>query len=368
MMTHRWMAHTAIELHRRWRARAGAAVMIAAALPATLHATDFDTRLQAAFTELQQSGLSVIVGVTHNNAPAVIREFGAASTDGIPPGTTQVDINSVTKTVTGAMTLKLVEQGRVRLTDTLGQIFTGVPADKAGITVHQLLTHSAGFVESVGDDAEPLTKQQFLQRAFASTLRSRPGRRYHYSNVGFSVLAAVIEQRSGKPYDRYLRENVLVGLTMPDTGYMSVYQDGRSLRSPQGETIMTASWGGHAPYWNLIGNGGMISSVSDFIRFRKAFVAGQIVRPDLVQLAQTKHIAETPARTSYYGYGLVVQDHPELGRIYWHDGGNDIFSAIWMDLAAKGDLIFTAAADTDVGGATTALAVLISHLYGVQLQ
>ena len=129
-----------------------------------------------------------------------------------------------------------------------------------------------------------------------------------------------------------------------------------------------ASWGGHAPYWNLIGNGGMISSVTDFIAFRKAFVAGQIVPPQLVQLAQTKHIAETPARTSYYGYGLVVQDHPELGRIYWHDGGNDIFSAIWMDLDAKGDLIFTAAADTEAGGATTALAVLISHLYGVALK
>ena len=368
MMIHESTQHGVLSVIRRWRTCAAMALATAAWLPVTLHASDFDARLQAAFADLQQSGLSVIVGVRHNQAPAVVREFGAAASDGIPPGTTQVDINSVTKTVTGAMTLKLVQQGRVRLTDTLGQIFSGVPADKAGVTVHQLLTHSAGFVESVGDDAEPLQKQQFLQRAFASTLRSRPGKRYHYSNVGFSVLAAIIEQRSGKSYDDYLRQDVLAGLSLPDTGYMSVYQDARSLRSPEAETIMTASWGGHAPYWNLIGNGGMISSVTDFIAFRKAFVAGQIVPPQLVQLAQTKHIAETPARTSYYGYGLVVQDHPELGRIYWHDGGNDIFSAIWMDLDAKGDLIFTAAADTEAGGATTALAVLISHLYGVALK
>lgn len=327
----------------------------------------FDERLQAAFAELRTKKISSLAGVAHRSRPIVIGEFGAATQDGIPAGTTQVDINSITKTVTGAMTLKLVEQGRVRLNERLADIFPDVPADKAGITVRHLLTHAAGFVESIGSDEERLSKRDFLRRAFQSPLRTTPGAIYHYSNVGFAVLAAIIEERSGKSYDQYLRQDVIAGLGLNNTGYMSVYDDARSLRTHRGQTIMTASWGGHEPYWNLIGNGGLISTVKDFIRFRQAFVAGEIVGPELVRDAQRKHIAENPEGTSHYGYGLVVLDHEELGRIYWHDGGNDVFSAIWFDLVDQGDIIFTAAADSRAGGATDVLKVLIKHLYGVEL-
>jgi CubicO group peptidase (beta-lactamase class C family) len=327
----------------------------------------FDERLEAAFAELRQRNISSVVGIAHHNRPIVVREFGAAKDDGIAARATQVDINSITKTVTGAMTLKLVEQGRVRLDERLADIFTSVPSDKAGITVRQLLTHTAGFKEAVGSDEERLSKRDFLLRAFRSTLESAPGVEYHYSNVGFSVLAAIIEERSGKSYDQYLQQDVLAGLDLSSTGYMSVYDDARSLRSRRGETIMTASWGGHEPYWNLIGNGGLISTVEDFIRFRQAFKSGDIVGPELVRDAQRKHVAEDEAGTSFYGYGLVVQDIPQLGRAYWHDGGNDIFSAFWIDFVEQGDILFTAAADTRAGGATDAFRVLVRHLYGVEL-
>jgi CubicO group peptidase (beta-lactamase class C family) len=327
----------------------------------------FDERLEAAFAELQRKKISTIVGVAHRNRPIVVREFGAAIDDGIPAGVTQVDVNSITKTVTGAMTLKLVAQGKVSLDERLADIFPTVPADKAGITVRHLLTHAAGFVESVGDDEERLSKQDFLLRAFGSPLLSVPGEEYHYSNVGFSVLATIIEERSGKSYDNYLQQDVLANVGLRSTGYMSVYDDARSLWSRRGDTIMTASWGGHEPYWNLIGNGGLISTVEDFIRFRQAFKAGEIVGPELVRDAQRKHIAENEEGMSFYGYGLVVQDFPQLGRIYWHDGGNDIFSAIWFDLIQQGDILLTAAADSRAGDATDALRVLVRHLYGVEL-
>jgi CubicO group peptidase (beta-lactamase class C family) len=346
-----------------------ASLQAADAAPAveTASATGFDERLEAAFAELRQKKISSVIGIAHHNRPIIVREFGAAKDDGIAASVTQVDVNSITKTVTGAMTLKLVEQGRVRLDERLADIFPAVPADKAGITVRHLLTHAAGFTESVGSDEERLNKHDFLQRAFRSTLESPPGAEYHYSNVGYSVLAAIIEERSGKSYDNYLQQDVIASIGLRNTGYMSVYDDARSLRSRSGQTIIAASWGGHAPFWNLIGNGGLISTVEDFIRFRQAFKAGEIVGPDLVRDAQRKHIAESEARTSFYGYGLVVQDLPELGRTYWHDGGNDIFSAIWFDLVEQGDILFTAAADSRAGDATDVLRVLVRHLYGVEL-
>jgi CubicO group peptidase (beta-lactamase class C family) len=329
-------------------------------------------RLVAAFAELEQSGVAAIVAISQDGGPIVIREFGALQDDGIPAGSTQVDIGSITKTVTAVMVLKLVAQGGVQLDETLSEIFPDVPADKAKVTVHHLLTHAAGFVDSVGDDAEPLGREAFLDRAFATPLVSAPGERYNYSNVGFAILAAIIEERSGRSYDDYLQEDVLGGTGLENTGYMSVYDDARSLRAvgtqdfPQsdGQSIMEASWGGHAPFWNLIGNGGLVSTAEEFIRFRQLVTAGRIIPAELVAQSQVKHIPEDEAGTSYYGYGLVVQDDSGVGRIYWHDGGNGIFSAEWVDFANQGDIIFVAAADSAAGDAFSATPVMFDHLYG----
>jgi CubicO group peptidase (beta-lactamase class C family) len=324
----------------------------------------FYSLLEAGFAEMRNINISAVVGISNGGGPVTSGDLGAAASDRVPPERTQVDINSITKTVTGVAMLKLVEQGKVGLQDTLVTLFPNVPRDKAGITVHHLLTHAAGFTDSVGSDEEELTRDGFLKRAFASKLRSSPGKKYRYSNVGFSVLAAIIELKSGKSYEQFLREDVLAGTGFNDMGYMGVYDESRSLRSQQGDPIKVASWGGHEPYWNLIGNGGLISTPADFIRFRQLVSAGKIISPELVQLSQQKHIAED-SDDSHYGYGLVVWDRPGIGRIYWHDGGNDIFSAMWADCPDKGDLLFTAAADAKAGNAIDLMLVFQKHLYGV---
>ena len=328
------------------------------------NAVPFEDRLQAAFAELERSGVTALLAVSHQGGPVVIREFGAAKSDGVPAGRTQVDVNSVTKTFTGVAFLKLAAQGKVKFDERLGDIFPNVPQDKAGITVHQLLIHSAGLVESVGPDPEQLSRDEFLQHTFASRLSSAPGKKYRYSNAGFSVLAAILELRSGKTYESYLREDVLQGLGLQDTGYAAIYDEARSLRTEKGLPIMQASWGGHQPYWNLIGNGGLVSTAEDFIKFRQALTSGRIVPLDLVKLSQTAHVAESRFGDSYYGYGLVVQEKPKLGRFFWHDGGNGVFSAKWIDYLDQGDLIFTAAADSSHGDAVEVLSIMENHLYG----
>ena len=261
------------------------------------------------------------------------------------------------------MAARLVEQGKVRFDERLDQIFDDVPADKAGITLHQLLTHSAGLVGNVGDDAEKLAKEDFLDRVFSAELKSAPGEIYRYSNAGYGVVAAIIEERSGKSYEAFLREDVIAGLGLSNTGYMSVYDDARSMRTADGETILEASWGGHGPYWNLIGNGGLVSTVPEMIAFRKAVVSGKIVSPEMLNMVQTPHIKENEAATSFYGYGLVVQDVAGIGRVYWHDGGNDVFSAQWGDYSEQGDILFTAGADSDEGNAFRAMRILQTSLY-----
>ena len=323
--------------------------------------TPFNQRLDAALAEIEAQNLNVIIAISHHGEPIQFKEFGAPAADIIPPEQTLVDINSITKTVTGVMAAKLVQQGKVRFDETLGDIFDNVPVGKSNITLHQLLTHSAGFSESIGPDPEQLSKDEFLIRVFESSLEFTPGETYQYSNTGFGIVAAIIEARSGKSYEAYLREDVIAGLGLENTGYESIYGSDRSLKTRQGKTISQASWGNDKPYWNLIGNGGLVSTVEDMIQFRQAVVAGQVISPDMLAMVQTPHIREFEDDESFYGYGLVVEELDGIGQVYWHDGGNEVFSAQWIDYVEQGDLIFTAGTDED---AVKAIASLENHLYG----
>lgn len=325
--------------------------------------TSFEARLEAAFAELDERHMPVCVAIAHGDEPIEVRAFGALAEQSVAAESMLVDLGSVTKTITGAMAAKLVEQHKARFDETLAEFFgDAVPADKRDITLHQLLTHSAGFDEISGDDFEPIDRPTFLARAFESELLASPGETYAYSNVGYGIVAAIIETRSDKPYDEFLRVDLLDGQDL-ELGYASVYDDTRSVRSASGDTIEGASWGDPEPHWNLIGNGGLVATATDVIRFRQKLVAGELISPDLVAELQTPHIAEEEDGDSFYGYGVVVQTVPGLGQVYWHDGGNDVFSAQWTDYADQHDVIFTAGADSDEGDAFEAMLVMATQLY-----
>lgn len=103
----------------------------------------------------------MIAAIAHENRPIEVREFGTPAEDSIAAQSTLVDIGSITKLVTAVMASKLVEQGKLDFDQELAQLLGDqVPADKAGITLHQLLTHTAGFVDTVGDDFEALSKSE----------------------------------------------------------------------------------------------------------------------------------------------------------------------------------------------------------------
>ncbi|MDX8349030.1 serine hydrolase domain-containing protein [Cognatiyoonia sp. IB215446] len=258
-----------------------------------------------------------------------------------------VDLGSITKTVTAIATLHLIEEEGFSVQSTLATLLPDVPSDKAGITLHQLLTHSSGILESTGDDGEDLSRDEFLARIFAAPLDAAHGATYAYSNAGYSLLATVIEVQSGMAYEDYLidrvipQDNALIG-------YARAYDEDRALTSNriwltgfQRRPVAEASWQGAAPGWNLIGNGGLVTTAEGFLTFWAAFLNGEIVSADYVAAALTPHVDEGNG-TLFAGYGLVVEPLADGNVLYWHDGGNDIFSAEWRHFAKTGDTYFTA--------------------------
>lgn len=104
---------------------------------------------------------------------------------------TLASMGSITKAFTAAAIMKLTEQGKLSVNDSLKKFFPNVPPDKANITIHQLLTHSSGFHEFLkedGGDYEKINTEEFLKRAFSEPLSFKPGEKAVYTNVGMSIL------------------------------------------------------------------------------------------------------------------------------------------------------------------------------------
>lgn len=252
---------------------------------------------------------------------------------------TAFDIGSLTKQFTAAGIMKLNEAQKLKLDDTLEKFFSNVPEDKKTITIHQLLTHTAGFPEAIGDDYEPVTREEFVRRAMQAPLLFKPGSQYHYSNVGYSLLAAIIEIVSRQSYEVYIKERFFRHLHMNDTGYIiprwrpELLAHGY-LGDEDWGTPKDHPWDKRGPYWNLRGNGGILSTALDMYRWSRNLKSDWLLKAAFRDKLFQPYVEEIPGRGSFYGYGWVVLKTPRNTRLYTHNGGNGAFFAdlyIYMD-------------------------------------
>ncbi|GGV66062.1 serine hydrolase [Streptomyces longisporoflavus] len=257
---------------------------------------------------------------------------------------TVYDVMSITKQFTAAAILKLEMSGKLRVSDRIGEHLGAVPEDKRAITLHQLLTHTAGLPESLGDDYDPLSRRQLLTGVLKAPLRSAPGKEFRYSNAGYSLLAAIVEKASGLSYERYLAQSLFRPAGMTRTGYVlpawkreqvAVEYDrhGRAQGRP-----MDHPWAPDGPSWNLRGNGGMLSTTRDMFRWHRALTGDSV----LSETAKKKLFApqvRVPQLDGAYGYGWVVVDSDD-DRVAWHDGGNDWSLATVAEFRREGIFVF----------------------------
>lgn len=311
--------------------------------PASTVASMKQDELMPAFKAIKASGFTGLVMIQAGDSRPIMASFGEVTPTGRADADTLVDVASIAKTVTATMVMKLVEDGDLQTDVKLDEIFSNVPADKAGITIHHLLTHSSGLPEAIGPDHELISRDEFLDQLFATPLQTAPGDTYAYSNTGYSLLAAIIEEKTGQTYENILQERILKPAGVTDIGYLDAYDADRAMLNENGETIPQSSWGGNHVGWNLKGNGGLLMSPNGFLAFYKALDSGKILSDKMLMQLRTPHIIEGPGAPSHYGYGVVVEDNSQLGRFYWHNGGTSGgFSANWTAIPGKDALIFVA--------------------------
>ena len=247
-------------------------------------------------------------------------------------GDTIATIGSITKQFTGAAILSLQEDGLLSVDDPITDYFPNVPEDKQTIMLHQLLTHSSGIVDlDDGGDWDPIDRETFIQLAMDQPLAFEPGLSFAYSNAGYSLLAAIIEQVTGGSYEAFVRERLFLPAGMKDTGYkLAGWDDARvAVGYEDGErwgTVLERPFAEDGPYWVLRGNGGIHSTTADMLRWAEALTSGAVLSSESMDAYWHPHVDEGYG-DSFYAYGWVVMQGPGDKRVITHNGGNNILFA-----------------------------------------
>ncbi len=259
------------------------------------------------------------------------------------PGTVS-DIGSITKQFTGAAILKLEEDGKLSVTDPITRYFDNVPPDKAGITLHQLLSHSSGFPDPDIDDFEAVPLDEYIRRVFALPLLFVPGTGYSYANANFSLLGAIIEKLSGVSYEAFLRERLFLPNGIYETGYiLPAWGDGRLALGYEADGRRWGSFSerpqaADGPHWALRANGGIHTTLYDMLRWARALLSGRVLTPASIQKLWTPHVSEGGG--SFYGYGWSIIQAEDGTKVVTHNGGNGIYFADLAIVPETGLVVF----------------------------
>jgi CubicO group peptidase (beta-lactamase class C family)/beta-glucosidase-like glycosyl hydrolase len=195
---------------------------------------------------------------------------------------TLYDIASLTKVAgTTAAVMALVDDGRLRLDAPVQRYlpgFTGRYKDE--VVVRHLLTHTSGLPAGewlYGDARSPATA---LRQAMRASLRARPGERMEYSDHGFILLGALVEEVAGEPLDAYLARRVYAPLGMSSTMYLppSVlrpFTAPGAARSNQGHVLRGVVHDANAyRLGGVAGHAGLFSTAADLAVYSQALLNG----------------------------------------------------------------------------------------------
>lgn len=266
----------------------------------------------------REDRFSGVMLVARDGKVLLERGWGMANREAKVPVSldTRFDTASITKMFTAVATLQLIEGGKLRLDDTVGQHIRDYPnADVAArVTIRHLLTHTGGTGDVFEQDVSGLREHaEYVRLLGARALLFEPGTEYRYSNFGFILLAMIVERVGGMSYYDYVQSRVFRPAGMVHTDFLPSRDDVPT--HAVGYVRQQGEWRPHhSPWGRGVAFGGAYSTARDLFRFAAALEAGKLIgRTTLVE-------ATTPHQPNY-GFGFNLQGGGVL-RYYGHAGGS----------------------------------------------
>lgn len=221
---------------------------------------------------------------------------------------TKFEIGSMTKQFTAMLILQMVNEGKIRLEGHVSDYLSYYRKDTGNrVTISELLSHVSGipnFTEIPSFLEGPASRttyrvREFVEKYCSGDLHFEPGTRFEYSNSGYFLLGAILEQVSGDSYERLLQERILKPLNMKDSGYAHFetvlpHRASGYERSPSGLK--------NARYYDMsipFAAGALYSTVGDLFLWDQALYEERLLPARLRELLFKPNLEN-------YGFGWVM--------------------------------------------------------------
>lgn len=292
-------------------------------------ATSLEERLRRRLEEeVAKSAVpGLAVALERSGEPLVMAGFGYADLENDVAVTPQTvfRIGSITKQITAAAILDLVEKEALSLSDPVvrwlpDSLPDSVAKSVEGITLGHLLSHTAGLPTDAAETA------RWIEDSLAAPRVGRPGERYHYSNLGYALLGRVLQEVGGKPFEIYVRETFFEPLGMTATQMCDPDRiiphraEGYTWR---GDRLLNDDPLRFTP--SLAYAGGLCSTLEDQVRWQRALHGGEVLGEPTYRAMIAPPTVSDPEGTTY-ALGMRV-DAPHGRRALHHSGGITGFAA-----------------------------------------
>jgi CubicO group peptidase (beta-lactamase class C family) len=259
--------------------------------------------------------------VSLNGETVFEKAFGLAELEHNVPNTAQTifESGSVAKQFTAAALVLLQQDGKLSIDDPVRKYIPELPDYGVPLTIRHLLNHTSGLrdwgtvmsLTGAGRGDRVITQDLALdvithQRALDFT----PGSEYSYSNSGYNLAAIIVERVSKQKFPAFIEEHLFKPLGMKNSSWRDDYQRVVPGRAQAYSRQGNGPWRLNMPFMNVYGNGGMLTTVGDWMKWN-AMLDSQSLGAHLVDALQTQGVLND-GRKIAYALGLVVDKYKGL--------------------------------------------------------
>lgn len=279
--------------------------------------TELEKYMQA---QVEINNFSGTILVSKNNSILLKKSFGLADYEWNVKNTidTKYSLASVSKQFTAAAILQLVDKGKISLDDKLSKFFPSFPEGDS-ITIHMLLCHMSGLQMDFDElylNKTSITQDTALKHIEQKKLLFTSGTDTSYSNIGYYLLARIVEKSSGLSFAEYLKKNIFDRANMNNTGLIT---NDELIHKRAKNYIFTEGKYQNNPYINWeynIGHDGIYSTVEDLALWDSELHGTKILS------AEMKNLMFTSYNEQNFGYGFLINPFYNHGhQLIAHDGG-----------------------------------------------
>jgi CubicO group peptidase (beta-lactamase class C family) len=259
--------------------------------------------------------------VSLNGETVFEKAFGLADLEFNVPNTPQTifESGSVAKQFTAASIVLLQQEGKLNIDDPVRKYIPELPDYGSPLTLRHLLNHTSGIrdwgtvmaLTGAGRGDRVITQDLAFdvivhQRALDFT----PGAEYSYSNSGYNLLAIIVERVSKQKFPAFVEERLFKPLGMKNSSLRDDYQRIVPGRAQAYARQGTGPWRLNMPFMNVYGNGGMLTTVGDWIKWNAMLDSKSLGAP-LVEALETRGVLND-GRKIVYALGLEVSTYKGL--------------------------------------------------------